>query len=231
LKVGCFFRPRRCGPDHIVVVVESDRFANALGDTANMPYVNQLAAGALVFSKTQGINTSAQGGEMNYLALYSGSSQGITDNGRGYTFAGANLAQSLNSTTGLSFTGFSESLVSDGSQVQQVSDGVHPDLYTRNHNPMAMFTNAGTGKTNADVNKTFTSFKAFANASQHLRESADRLFCDSEQSGQHKRLQRGPALRHRSHCLPPACAKAPTAGCNRIWTAMSSGPKRTTACC
>ena len=145
-------------PDHVVVVVESDRFANALGDSANLPYVNQLAAGGLVFSNYQGINVSTDAGEKNYLALYSGSSQGITDNARGYSFSTTNLAQSLNSTPGLSFAGFSESLPSDGAQDQQAGDAVHPDLYTRNHNPMAMFTNAGTGKINADVNKTFADF-------------------------------------------------------------------------
>ena len=149
-------------PDHIVVVIESDRFTNAIGDIANLPYVNQLAGGGLVFSNYQGINASTVGGETNYLGLYSGSDQGVIDNGRGYTFAGANLAQSFNSTPGLSFAGYSESLPADGSQVQQASDGTHPDLYTRSHNPMAMFTAVGTGKTNADVNKTFDSFKALA---------------------------------------------------------------------
>ncbi len=149
-------------PDHIVVVIESDRFTNAIGDIANLPYVNQLAGSGLVFSNYQGINASTVGGETNYLGLYSGSDQGVIDNGRGYTFAGANLAQSLNSSPGLSFAGYSESLPVDGSQVQQASDGTHPDLYTRSHNPMAMFTAVGTGKTNADVNKTFDSFKALA---------------------------------------------------------------------
>ena len=151
-------------PDHIVVVIESDRFTNAIGDVANLPYVNQLAGSSLVFSNYQGINASTVAGQSNYLALYSGSDQGVIDNARGYTFAGANLAQVFNSTAGLSFAGYSESLPADGSQAQQAGDVTHPDLYTRNHNPMAMFTAVGTGKTNADVNKTFDSFKALATA-------------------------------------------------------------------
>ena len=156
-------------PDHVVVVIESDRFAGALGDTANLPYVNQLAGSGLVLSSYQGVNPSTQSGEMNYLALFSGSTQGIIDNARGYSFTGPNLAQSLNSTTGFSFAGYSESLASDGSQDQQETDGVHSDLYTRNHNPMAMFTNEGPTQTNAMVNRTFADFKtltagnAFAN--------------------------------------------------------------------
>ena len=151
-------------PDHIVVVIESDRFTNAIGDTANLPYVNQLASGSLVLSSYQGVNVSTVGGETNYLALYSGSDQGVVDNARGYTFTGPNLSQTFNSTTGLSFAGYSESLPSDGSQVQQAGDATYLDLYTRSHNPMAMFTAVGTGKTSADVNKTFESFKAFATA-------------------------------------------------------------------
>ena len=133
-------------PDHVVVVIESDRFANAIGDTANLPYFNQLAGGGLLLSSYQGINPSTQGGEMNYLGLYSGSSQGITDNGRGYSFSTANLAQELNAATGLSFAGYSETLPADGAQDQQTGDATRTDEYMRSHNPMAMFTDAGPGK-------------------------------------------------------------------------------------
>ena len=65
-------------PDHIVVVVEEDRAAGALGD-ANMPYSNSLASGGLVFTNSHGVNNEGDSGEMNYLALYSGSTQGILD--------------------------------------------------------------------------------------------------------------------------------------------------------
>ncbi|HSV15357.1 MAG TPA: alkaline phosphatase family protein, partial [Tepidisphaeraceae bacterium] len=150
-------------PDHVVVLVEEERFDNAIGDTAHLPYVNQLAASSLIFSSVQGLNTPSQLGEMNYLGLYSGSTQGVTDNGRGYTFSGNNIAKAMNNTPGMSFAGYAESLPSDGSQVQQASDPItdpanHPDLYVRNYNPMAMFTSVGTGKVNADVNKTFGHF-------------------------------------------------------------------------
>src|SRR3569623_443071 len=68
-------------PTHIVVVIEEDRFANAIGDTVNMPYVNQVASTGLVYSNTHGLNTTSQEGQMDYLALYSGSTQGVTTNG------------------------------------------------------------------------------------------------------------------------------------------------------
>jgi acid phosphatase len=152
-------------PAHVVIVVEEDRFANAIGDTTDFPYVNQLAAGGLLFSDQQGLNTSEQSGEMNYLALYSGSTQGVTDDGQQYTFSGPNIAQSLNSTAGLSFASFAESLPSDGSQVDEAAEvgGFDiPDLYTRCYNPAAMFTKVGPGLTNADVNRTFSDFQKIA---------------------------------------------------------------------
>ena len=154
-------RPRpSSAPDHVVVVIEEDRAANAIGDP-NMPYFNQLASSGLLYTDSHGVNPSSQEGEQDYLALYSGSTQGVTDNGRGYSFAGPNLSKSLYSA-GLNFAGYPEFLPADGSQVQQAGDGTHPDVYVRNYNPMAMFTDAGPGVTNATVNRTFNAFKSFA---------------------------------------------------------------------
>lgn len=145
-------------PDHIVVVVEEDRASAALGDP-NMPYFNQLAQSGLVYSNSHGISHPSV---PNYLALYSGSTQGVTDNWPGYNFSGPNLAKSLFSA-GLSFGGYAESLPSAGSQVQYAPDPTvdpdhHPDIYFRAYNPMAMFSDVGVGKTSADVNKPFSLF-------------------------------------------------------------------------
>lgn len=151
-------------PDHVVVVVMEDRFAHAIGDSANMPYTNNtLANGSLIYGNSHGLNTVDQEGQMNYLALYSGSTQGITDNNSGYSFSGPNLAKQLNAA-GLSFTGFAESLPSNGDSTTQEAaqpgpNGI-PDLYTRHYNPMAQFTDVGPGRTNADVNQTFDSYKS-----------------------------------------------------------------------
>lgn len=148
-------------PSHVVIVFEEDRFANAIGDTTNMPYVNQLASSGLVYSNAHGLNTTAQEGEMNYLALYSGSTQGVTDNGFHGPYAGGNLAQSLNNS-GQSFVGFAEAMPHDGDTTDQLAadptNAAYDDLYTRSYNPMAQFSNVGTGFTNAQVNKTFASF-------------------------------------------------------------------------
>ncbi len=160
-------------PDHIVIVIEEDRASNAIGDLAHMPYFNQLAASGLVYANAHGVGHPSL---PNYLALYSGSTQGITDNGNNHTFSGANLASLFNSTQiapgqYLSFGGFAESLPHDGDTTTRIAGDPNnasapPDLYMRNYNPMAQFTNvgsrAGVALTNAQVNKTFASFPTTA---------------------------------------------------------------------
>jgi hypothetical protein len=149
-------------PDRVVVVIEEDRFANAVGDTAHLPYLNQLAASGLVFNNSHGVGARAQTfGEMNYLALYSGSTHGIADDGPLYSLDGPNLAKSL-FDAGLSFGGYPEGLPAAGDVTTvfapDPANPVFSDVYARYYNPMAMFTDVGAGKTNADVNKPFSSF-------------------------------------------------------------------------
>jgi hypothetical protein len=152
-------------PSHIVVVVEEDRGANAIGDTTNMPYFNQLASMGLVYSNSHGLNTTSQEGEMNYLALFSGSTQGETSNGFNGPYAGGNLAQSLNNK-GMSFTGYAEAMPHNGDTTDAYAasptNPAYDDLYVGAYNPMAQFSNVGTGKTNAQVNQTFAGFPTTA---------------------------------------------------------------------
>src|SRR5206468_8346790 len=107
-------------PDHVVVIIEEDRFTNAIGDTARLPYVNQLAAGGLVYNNS---HAPLHPSRPDYYMLFSGSTQGITDNWQEHAlFTGPNLAKSLNSTPGMSFVGYSESMPADGSLVWEASD-------------------------------------------------------------------------------------------------------------
>jgi hypothetical protein len=148
-------------PDHIVVVIEQDRASGAVGNPL-MPYFNALARTGLVFTNAHGVTHPSL---PNALALYSGSTQGRTDNGRGHSFGGPNLAKSL-FAAGQSFAAYVENLPSDGSQVQQAGTAQYPDLYTRNVNAAAMFTDVGidpaTGRArpNSAVNRTFAAFSA-----------------------------------------------------------------------
>ncbi len=154
-------------PDHIVIVIEQDRASNALGDRANMPYLNSLADTGLVYSNSHGVSHPSQ---TNFLALYSGSTQGVTSNAQGYSFPTAdNLAKSL-FNAGLSFSGFAEDMPFDGSQANWApGDGAGatwPDLYVRFLNPMAMFGDVGidpatqSPRPNSAVNRTFGAFSS-----------------------------------------------------------------------
>jgi hypothetical protein len=149
-------------PDHVVVVIEQDRASDAIGNPV-MPYFNSLAATGLVYSNSHGVTHPS---EPNSAAIYSGSTQGVTDNWRGYSFTGPNIAKSF-FDAGLSFGGYVENLPSDGSQVQEAGDSQVPDLYTRNVNPMAQFTTLGTlpsgqARPNSAVNRTFNAFKSIS---------------------------------------------------------------------
>jgi hypothetical protein len=153
-------------PDHIVIVIEQDRASDAIGSAIWSYLNNTLAATGLVYSNSHGVTHPST---PNTLALYSGSTQGITDNGRNHSFTAPNLAKAL-FDAGLSFSGYVENLPADGSQVAQAGDAVHPDLYTRNVNAMAQFTDVGidpvTGlpRPNAAVNRTFGAFTSIPTA-------------------------------------------------------------------
>jgi acid phosphatase len=116
----------------------------------------------LVYSNSHGVGHPS---ELNSVAIYSGSTQDVDDNGRHHLFDGPNLAKAL-FDAGLSFGGYVENLPEDGSQVAEAGDGVYPDLYTRNLNPMAQFTDIGidpaTGlpRDNSVVNRTFGVFSS-----------------------------------------------------------------------
>jgi hypothetical protein len=80
--------------------------------------------------------------EPNYLALFSGSTQGVTSDDCPVTFSVANLGSEL-IAAGYSFTGFAESMPSKGFTGCQADADSLPSgwLYMRKHNPWADFTN------------------------------------------------------------------------------------------
>jgi phosphatidylinositol-3-phosphatase len=117
----------RPAPEHVVVVVMEN---HSLPDVASAPYIAALAAGGANFTQSFAV---AHPSEPNYLALFSGSTQGVTDDSCPHTFSGANLGSEL-TAAGLSFAGYSESMPSDG------FTGCGSGEYARKHNPWADFT-------------------------------------------------------------------------------------------
>jgi phosphatidylinositol-3-phosphatase len=118
-------------PDHVVVVVmENHSNTDVIGNSA-APYINQLAATGANFSQSYAITHPSQ---PNYLALFSGSQQAVTDNSCPHSFSAANLGSELIANN-LSFNGYSESMPYDG------YTGCTSGTYARKHSPWVNFTN------------------------------------------------------------------------------------------
>jgi phosphatidylinositol-3-phosphatase len=135
-------------PDHIVIVIEENYSYSQMIDSPNAPYINRLATQGAVFTQSFGITYPSQ---PNYLALFSGSTQGITDNSCPHTFTTPNLGQAL-LAAGLTFAGYSEDLPSMGSLVCRMG------LYERKHNPWVNWQNSINNGIPATANLPMTSF-------------------------------------------------------------------------
>lgn len=130
-------------PDHVVIVMfENHRQQQVIG-SSSAPYINSLATAGANFTQSFAITHPSQ---PNYLALFSGSTQGITNDSCPHTFTTGNLGKQL-VDAGLSFAGYSEGLPSQGSTV--CTSG----RYARKHSPWVNFSNLATS-----TNKQFTAF-------------------------------------------------------------------------
>lgn len=130
-------------PDHLVVVVmENHGYSDVIGNES-APYINSLAARGAGFTRSYGLTHPSQ---PNYIALFSGSSQGVSNSSCPHTLSAENLGHQL-AVHGLGFAGFSEGLPARGSTVC-TSRG-----YVRRHAPWVNFTNV-----RRSANRTFAEF-------------------------------------------------------------------------
>ena len=113
-------------PDHVVVIIEENKgFKQIMDMRYRDSYIHALAKRGMLFTQSYGITHPSQ---PNYLALFSGSTQGITNNVCPLTFSSDNLASIL-LDGGLSFASYSESLP----EIGDVS--CKSGTYRRKHNP------------------------------------------------------------------------------------------------
>ena len=138
-------------PDHVVVVIEENSGYSQIMNMRNSnSYIHALARRGVLFTQSYGV---AHPSQPNYLALFSGSTQGVTRNSCPHTFDSGNLASSL-LDAGLGFASFSESLPAVGDL--SCASGA----YQRKHNPAANWQEA---RLPPEVNKRFADFpKDFA---------------------------------------------------------------------
>lgn len=129
-------------PDHVVIVIEENKGYSQIIGNPDAPYINALAQRGALFTHSYGITHPSQ---PNYLALFSGTTRGISSNACPLELQGENLANAL-IEKGLSFASYSESLPEAGYA------GCRYGAYMRKHNPAANW------KELAASNQPFTAF-------------------------------------------------------------------------
>jgi acid phosphatase len=112
----------------MVVVFENEDASDVIG-AADAPYLTRLAKSGANFTNAHAETHPSQ---PNYLALFSGSTQGVTDDSCINRLSGDNLGSQL-LAAGLSFVGWSEGLPRAG------YTGCESGDYARKHNPWAEF--------------------------------------------------------------------------------------------
>ena len=133
-------------PDHVVIVIEENHgYAQVMDQRNSASYIHALAKRGVLFTQSYGVTHPSQ---PNYLALFTGSTQGVTDDACLRSFDNDNLASAL-LDAGFSFATFSESLPATGDL------SCAPGAYQRKHNPAANW--QGT-RLPAGINKRFADF-------------------------------------------------------------------------
>jgi len=130
-------------PAHVVVVIEENHGYSQIIGSSQAPYINTLATQGAVFIKSYALTHPSQ---PNYLGLFSGSTQGITDDSCPHAFSAQSLESELIAAR-KTFVGYSEGLPAVGSTV--CTSG----LYARKHAPWTDFS-----KDHSSDNQPFTSF-------------------------------------------------------------------------
>jgi len=141
-------------PDHVVIVIEENHSEQNIIGNASAPYMNFLANSGADFTNFYAITHPSQ---PNYLQLFSGSAQGVTDDSvpTGTPYSTANLGAEIRAA-GKTFIGYSEDLPSVG------FNGATSGNYARKHNPWADWQSATTplpaNQLPTSVNQPFTAF-------------------------------------------------------------------------
>jgi len=145
-------------PDHVVIVIEENHTYSQIIGSSSAPYINGLTSQGALLTNSFAITHPSQ---PNYLALFSGSTQGVTSDNTptNRPFTTPNLwAQLLGA--GRWFVGYSESLPSVGFTGDNAGGS---GGYWRKHNPWVNWQQIGSppyppNNLPATVNQPFTAF-------------------------------------------------------------------------
>jgi phosphatidylinositol-3-phosphatase len=116
-------------PDHVVVVVLENKDVDQVLGAPDAPYLTSLAARSAEFTDAHAETHPSQ---PNYIALFSGDQQGVTNDDCADTLAAPSLGGRL-IAAGRTFSGYSEDLPEVG------FTGCRQGGYARKHNPWVNF--------------------------------------------------------------------------------------------
>lgn len=122
-------------PDHVVIVIFENKDVDQVLGTAQAPFLTALAQTGVDFTDA---HAEVHPSQPNYLALFSGSTQGITSDSCLPPLSAPNLATQL-AAAGRSFVGYSEDLPAAG------FTGCASGEYAQKHAVWAAFTNLPPG--------------------------------------------------------------------------------------
>ena len=135
-------------------MIEENESISSVVDNIDAPYINSLIAGGAYFSAYDSITHPSQ---PNYLALFSGSTQGVIDDELlPSQLPGPDLGSQV-IAAGKSFTGYSEDLPAVGS-LDETGGAIDPfgsPVYARKHNPWSDFSDLP-----GSTNQPFSAFPA-----------------------------------------------------------------------
>jgi hypothetical protein len=141
-------------PAHIVVVMmENHSYSDIVGN-GSAPYINSLASSGALFTRSFAVTHPSQ---PNYLALFSGSTQGVSGDACPNSIDASNLGSQLLSS-GRTFTGYSEDLPQAG------FTGCSSGSYARKHVPWVNFSSLP-ASTNQPLSAFPSSYGALPNVS------------------------------------------------------------------
>jgi acid phosphatase len=135
-------------PDHVLVVVFENKDDEQVVGSPQAPYLTQLAREGADLTDAHGETHPSQ---PNYVALFSGSTHGVTDDACPQELGGGPTLATQLAGAGLGFAGFSEGLPAPGFTGCSSPDG----RYARKHNPWVDFTS-----TPPSANQPLTAFPA-----------------------------------------------------------------------
>ncbi|WP_243420726.1 alkaline phosphatase family protein [Micromonospora globispora] len=134
--------------DHIVLVMFENHAYSQINGSSSAPYFNSLASQGAKFTQSYAITHPSQ---PNYLAIFSGSTQGVTNDNCPLSFNKNNIANQL-LNNGKTFKSYSEAMPSDG------YTGCSSGTYRRKHNAAPDFPNVP-----ASSNVRFSTFPSSGN--------------------------------------------------------------------